>query len=86
LCLLIVLAVREPGIVVHVLRGLGERDVLALVVAGAFRLCATATLWEQLRAVEVHRIHRLDLRPSLLWETAFWVHVAINAMPYILWS
>ena len=69
--LLIVQGVREPGVVVLVLRGLGGRDVLALVVAGAFRLFATATLWAEFRAVEEHRLHRLDLRASLVWETAF---------------
>lgn len=84
--LLIVQGVREPSVVVHVLQGLGGRDVLALVVAGAFRLFATATLWEQLRAVEVHRIHRLDLRPSLLWETTFWLHTGLALLPTILWS
>ncbi|WP_243294124.1 hypothetical protein [Geothrix mesophila] len=84
--LLIVQGVREPGVVVHALRCLGGRDVLALVVAGAFRLCATATLWAGFRAVEVHRIHRLHMGPSLIWEFAFWAHVTLSALPYILWS
>lgn len=84
--LLIVQGVREPGVVVHVLRGLGGRDVLALVVAGAFRLCATATLWAELRAVEEYRLHRLDLRASLVWEVAFWAHVGLALLPTELWS
>ncbi len=84
--LLIVQAVREPGVVVHVLRGLPGRDVLALVVAGAFRLFATATLWAELRAVEVHRLHRLDLRASLVWEVAFTLHVGLALLPTVLWS
>jgi len=84
--LLIVQGVREPSVVVHALRGLGGRDVLALVVAGAFRLCATATLWAEFRAVEEHRLHRLDLQTSLIWEQAFWAHVGLNALPLLLWS
>ena len=84
--LLIVQGLREPGVVVHVLRALGGRDVVALVVAGAFRLFATATLWAELRAVEEHRLHRLDLRASLIWELAFWAHVGLNALPSLLWS
>jgi len=84
--LLIVQWVREPGVVVHVLRALGWRDVLALVVAGAFRLFATATLWAELRAVDEHRLHRLDLRASLVWEMAFWGHSALSALPSLLWS
>lgn len=84
--LLIVQAVREPGVVLHVLRGLGGRDVLALVVAGAFRLFATATLWAEFRAVEEHRLYRLDLRASLIWELAFWAHSALSALPSLLWS
>jgi hypothetical protein len=84
--LLIVQGVREPDAVVHFLRGLGGRDVLALVVAGAFRLCATATLWAEFRAVEEHRLHRVDLRASLIWETAFWVHAVMTFLPTILWS
>lgn len=84
--LLIVQGVREPDAVVHVLRGLGGRDVLALVVAGAFRLFATATLWAEFRAVEDHRLHRLDLRASLVWEVAFWVHTGLALLPTILWS
>jgi hypothetical protein len=84
--LLIVQGVREPGVVAHVLRGLDGRDVLVLVVAGAFRLCATATLWAEFRAVEEHRLHRLDLRASLIWETAFWVHAVMTFLPTILWS
>jgi hypothetical protein len=86
LCLLIVQGVREPDAVVHFLRGLGGRDVLALVVAGAFRLCATATLWAEFRAVEEHRLHRVDLRASLIWEAAFTVHVGLNTLPPLLWS
>ncbi len=84
--LLIVQGVREPGVVVHVLRGLGGRDVLALVVAGAFRLFAMATFWSEFRAVEENRLHRLDLRTSLIWETAFWVHTGLYFLPSILWS
>lgn len=84
--LLIVQTVREPGVVVHVLRGLGWRDVLALVVAGAFRLFAAATLWAEFRAVEEHRLHRLDLRVSLSWEVAFWVHAGLTLLPTALWS
>ncbi len=84
--LLIVQWVREPVVVVHVLRALGWRDVLALVVAGAFRLFATATLWAEFRAVEEHRLHRLDLRASLLWEAAFTMHVGLNTLPPLLWS
>lgn len=84
--LLIVQWVREPDAVVHFLRGLGGRDVLALVVAGAFRLFATATLWAEFRAVEEHRLHRLDLRASLIWELAFTAHVGLNALPSLLWS
>jgi hypothetical protein len=84
--LLIVQGVREPGVVVLVLRGLGGRDVLALVVAGAFRLFATATLWAEFRAVEEHRLYRLDLRASLIWELAFWAHSALSALPSLLWS
>ncbi|MFZ1376361.1 MAG: hypothetical protein WAS25_07185 [Geothrix sp.] len=84
--LLIVQGVRDPGVVVHVLRGFGGRDVLALVVAGAFRLCSAATLWAEFRAVEDHRLHRLDLRASLVWEVAFWAHVGLNTLPPLLWS
>ncbi len=84
--LLIVQGVREPGVVVHFLRGLGGRDVLALVVAGAFRLFATATLWAEFRAVEEHRLHRLDLRASMIWEVAFWLHTGLNTLPFLLWS
>lgn len=84
--LLVVQAIREPGVIVHLLRGLGGRDVLALVVAGAFRLCATATMWAEFRAVEEHRLHRLDLRASLIWELAFWAHVGLNTLPPLLWS
>lgn len=84
--LLIVQGVREPDAVVHVLLGLGGRDVLALVVAGAFRLFATATIWAELRAVDEHRLHRLDLRASFIWETAFWVHTGLALLPTILWS
>ena len=84
--LLIVQGVRDPGVLVHVLQGLGGRDVLALVVAGTFRLFATATLWAEFRAVEEHRLHRLDLRASLVWEVAFWVHVGLNTLPPLLWS
>jgi hypothetical protein len=84
--LLIVQGVRDPGVLVHVLQGLGGRDVLALVVAGAFRLCATATMWAEFRAVEEHRLHRLDLRASLIWEAAFTMHVGLNTLPPPLWS
>lgn len=84
--LLIVQWVRDPVVVVHVLRALGWRDVLALVVAGAFRLFATATLWAEFRAVEEHRLHRLDLRASLIWEAAFTMHVGLNTLPPLLWS
>ena len=84
--LLIVQWIRDPGIVVHVLRALGGRDVLALVVAGAFRLCATATLWAEFRAVEEHRLHRVDLRASLIWELVFAAHCALSALPHLLWS
>ncbi len=84
--LLIVQGVRDPSVIIHVLRGLYGRDVLALVVAGAFRLCATATLWAEFRAVEMHRLHRLDLRASLVWEVAFTVHVGLNTLPPLLWS
>lgn len=84
--LLIVQGVREPDAVVHLLRGLSGRDVLALVVAGAFRLCATATLWDEFRAVDEHRLHRLDLRASLIWETAFTMHTWLALLPTILWS
>lgn len=83
--LLIVQGVLEPSVVVHVLRGLGGRDVLALVAAGAFRLFATATLWAEFRAVDEHRLHRLDLRASLIWETAFWT-TGLTLLPNILWS
>ena len=81
--LLVLQAVREPGAVVHVLRGLGAWDVLALVVAGAFRLFSRATLWAEFRAVEINRLYRLDLRASLIWEAAFWAHLAVHAGPYI---
>jgi hypothetical protein len=84
--LLIVQTVREPGVAVQVLRGLGWRDVLALVVAGAFRLFSTATLWAEFRAVEVNRMHRMDLRPSLIWEVAFWTHATLALLPTALWS
>lgn len=84
--LLIVQGVREPGVIVHLLRGLGGRHVLALVVAGVFRLFATATLWAEFRAVEEHRLHRLDLRASLIWELAFWAHIGLNTLPPLLWS
>lgn len=84
--LLVVQTVREPGVVVHVVRSLGWRDVLALVVAGAFRLFATATLWAEFRAVEVNRIHRMDFRPSLVWEVAFWAHTGLALLPTALWS
>ncbi len=84
--LLVVQAVREPGVVLTVFRSLGWRDVLALVVAGAFRLFSTATLWAEFRAVEVDRMHRMDLRPSLIWEVAFWVHIGLTLLPTALWS
>lgn len=84
--LVIVQGVREPGVVVNVLRGLGGRDVLALLVAGAFRLFATATMWAEFRAVEEHRLHRLDLRASLVWEVAFWAHLGLALLPTALWS
>lgn len=84
--LLIVHGVREPGVAVQVLRGLGWRHVLALVVAGAFRLFSTATLWAEFRAVEVNRMHRMDIRPSLVWEVAFWVHIGLALLPSALWS
>jgi hypothetical protein len=83
--LLVVQWIREPDVLVHVLRGLGGRDVVALVVAGAFRLFATATLWAEFRAVEEHRLHRLDLRASLIWETAFWA-TGLTLLPKFLWS
>ncbi len=86
LSLLVVQGVREPGVLVHVVRGLGWRDVLALVVAGAFRLFSTATLWAEFRAVEVNRMHRMDLRPSLVWEVAFWAHLGLALLPTALWS
>lgn len=84
--LLIVQTVREPGVVAQVVRGLGWRDVLALVIDGAFRLFATATLWAEFRAVEVNRMHRMDLTLSLTWEVAFWAHLGLALLPTALWS
>jgi hypothetical protein len=84
--LLIVQTAREPGVVAHVLRGLGWRDVLAIVVAGAFRLFSAATMWAEFRAVEVNRMHRMDLQASLAWEVAFWVHSWLTLLPTALWS
>lgn len=84
--LLIVQTFREPSVVAHAFRSLGWRDVLALVIAGAFRLFATATLWAEFRAVEVNRMHRVDLRPSLIWEVAFWAHFGLALLPTALWS
>lgn len=84
--LVIIQGVREPHSVIQVLRGLGGREVLVLLVAGAFRLFSTATMWAEFRSVEEHRLHRLDLRASLVWEAAFWVHVGLNVGPFIYWS
>lgn len=84
--LLIVQGIREPGAVVHALRGLDGRNVIAVVVGGAFRLFATATLWAEFRVVEEHRLHRLDLRASLVWEAAFWAHAWLALLPTALWS
>lgn len=84
--LLVVQTVLEPGVVVHVVRSLGCRDVLALVVAGAFRLFSTATLWAEFRTVEVNRMHRMDLRSYLIWEIAFWTHLELTLLPFALWS
>ena len=86
LALLVAQAIRDPQSLAHYLQGISWRDVLALGVAAAFRLFSTATLWAELRAVEVNRIHRLDLRVSLIWELAFWVLVSVIAQPPILRS
>jgi hypothetical protein len=85
LALLVAQAVRDPQPLAHYLQGFGWRDVLILGVAGAFRLLSMATWWAELRAVEVRRIHRLDLRISLIWECCFWVHVTLTLLPYVLW-
>jgi hypothetical protein len=84
--LLIVQGVREPSVVGHFLRGFGWRDVLVLVVAGVFRLFSTATLWAEFRAVEVNRMHRMDLRPSLIWEVVFWAHIGLTLLSSALRS
>ena len=84
LALLVVQAVRDPQSLAHYLRGFGWRDVLALGGAGAFRLFSTATLWAELRVVEVRRIHRLDLRASFIWELSFWALVSLIALPPLL--
>lgn len=78
--------VRDPRAAVRMTQGVGLHEVVALVVAGAFRLFATATLWAEFRAVEEYRLSRLDLRASLIWEAAFWVHTALNAVPILIGS
>lgn len=86
LALLVVQVVRDPRLLSHELQAFGWRDVLALGGAGAFRLFATATFWAKLRAVELNRIHRLDLRAALIWELAFWVLVSVIALPFLVRS
>ncbi|WP_257306529.1 hypothetical protein [Geothrix campi] len=82
----VVTTVRNPGMFRVLTWGISFREVMAVVVAGAFRLFSTATLWAEFRAVEEHRLHRIDLRASLVWEVAFTVHVGLNTLPPLLWS
>ena len=82
----LVIEILSPGAIKLASKGLGFREVLALLVAGAFRLCSTATMWAEFRAVEDQQVHRLDLRISLVWELVFWVHVGLNTLPSLLWS
>lgn len=86
LALVVVQAIRDPRLLSHDLQAFGWRDLLALGGAGAFRLFATATFWAEFRAMEVNRIHRLDLRASLIWELVFWVLVSVIALPPLLRS
>lgn len=76
----------SPGVIQLAAMGIGFREVLAVLVAGAFRLCSTATMWAEFRAVEDQQVHRLDLRISLVWELVLWVHVSLNTLPSLLWS
>lgn len=45
----------------------------------------SGTLWAEFRAVEVNRMHRLDLGASLIWELSFWVLTGLTAVPSLLW-
>jgi hypothetical protein len=82
----LVIELWSPGAIKLAIKGLGFREVLALLVAGAFRLCSTATMWAEFRAVDDHRLYCLDLRASLTWEFVFWAHTSLNALPFCIWS
>jgi hypothetical protein len=83
---MLVIELWSPGAIKVAVKSLGFREALALLVAGAFRLCSSATMWSELRAVEDQQVHRMDLRISLVWELVFWVHVGLNTLPPLLWS
>ena len=76
----------SPGAIKLIAMGFGFREVIALLVAGAFRLCSTATMWSEFRAVEDQQVYRLDLRVSLIWELTFWIHAGLNLLPTLIWS
>lgn len=82
----LVIELWSPGVIKLAAMGIGFREVLAVLAAGAFRLCSTATMWAEFRAVEDQQVHRLDLRISLVWELVLWVHVGLNTLPSLLWS
>jgi len=82
----LVIELWSPGAIKLAAKGMGFREVIALIVAGAFRLCSSATMWAELRAVEEHRLHRLSLRTTLIWEFAFALNVSLNSLPLLLWS
>lgn len=82
----VVIELWSPGSIKLAALGMGFREVLAVLVAGAFRLCSTATMWAEFRAVEDQQVHRLDLRISLVWELVLWVHISLNTLPSLLWS
>jgi hypothetical protein len=82
----LVIELWSPGAIKLAVKGMGFREVLAVLVAGAFRLCSTATMWAEFRAVAEQQVHRLDLRISLGWELVLWVHLGLNTLPSLLWS
>jgi len=86
LALLVFDLVQNPQRIPSWVQATGWRDGAALVVAGAFRLFATATFWAEFRAVEVHRLHRMDLSTSLTWEVAFWALIGLAFLPTLLQS
>jgi hypothetical protein len=76
----LVIELWSPGAIKLAAKGIGLREVMALVAAGVFRLCSGATMWSELRAVEDHQIHRVDIHISLVWELVFWTHIGLNAL------